>query len=121
MAHYTLHPLSAWVATAATKKKQAAIPKAIVSGTVFRENGRSLPGAKITLVDKEGKLKHARAVTDRRGEFFIRVPAGETQYRVTVQAKGFKLQEKTVKIYESEKLTVNFQLSSNRKSSAKQD
>jgi hypothetical protein len=108
-------------ATAGAKKKRTAEPQALVSGTVFHGSGRSLPGAKVTVVDEEGKLKRARAVTDRRGEFAIRVPAGRSRYRVTAQAKGFQSQEKTVEIYESEKVAVNFQLPPNEKATAGQD
>ncbi len=80
-----------------------------------------LPGAKVTVADEEGKPKRGHGITDRRGEFAILVPAGRARYRVTAQAKGFQSQEKTVEIYESEKVTVNFQLLPNRKATAKQD
>ena len=113
--------LCAVVATAGAKKKRTSQPQALVSGTVFQKSGRLLPGAKVTVVDEEGKPKRVRRITDRRGEFAIRVPAGRSRYRVTAQAKGFQSQEKTVEIYESEKVTVNFQLPPNQKATAKQD
>ncbi len=113
--------LCAVVATAGAKKKRTSQPQALVSGTVFQKSGRLLPGAKVTVVDEEGKPKRVRSITDRRGEFAIRVPAGRARYRVTAQAKGFQSQEKTVEIYESEKVTVNFQLPPNQKATAKQD
>ena len=113
--------LFAGLATAGAKKKRTTQPQALVAGTVFQKSGRLLPGAKVTVVDEEGKLKRARGITDRRGEFAIRVPAGRARYRVTVEAKGFQSQEKTVEIYESEKVSVNFQLPPNQKATAKQN
>ena len=108
-------------ATAGAKKKRPTEPQALVSGTVFHKSGRLLPGAKVTVANEEGKPKRGRGITDRRGEFAIRVPAGRARYRVTAEAKGFQSQEKTVEIYESEKATVNFQLPPNEKATIKRN
>lgn len=57
-------------------------PHAVVAGTVFRENGFSLPGAAVTLAVKEApgvstkKMKKLQSVSDPRGEFAFRVPPG---------------------------------------------
>jgi len=93
------------------KKKRAATAHALVAGTVFHGNGHSLYGAKVIVFNEAQPKKKLRGVSDRRGEFVIRVPAGEAHYIVQVSAKGFESAEKKVQIYGMEKVNVNLILS----------
>jgi hypothetical protein len=98
---------------AAPKKKPALDTYAVVSGSVFKDNGYALPGASVTLVpeaqsgDSTQKLD---TVSDARGEFVLRVPPGPMHYTVTVAAKGYQSQGKSVNIENHERVEVTFQL-----------
>jgi hypothetical protein len=94
---------------AAAKKKPALDTYAILSGSVFDGNGYALPDAAVTLA-AEGKAKPMETVSDARGEFVFRVPPGPRQYAVTVSAKGYQSQRKTVSVQDQERVEVTFQL-----------
>ncbi len=49
-------------------------------------------------------------VSDARGEFVVRVPPGPMHYNVTVHAKGYQSQRKTVSVEDQERVEVTFQL-----------
>ncbi len=88
---------------------------ALIAGTVFREPGFALPGAEITVqleppAGAKRKAKTWMARSDGRGEFAVRVPAGQARYRLTVQAKGFTSQQRTVEIYGDERADLYFSL-----------
>ncbi len=96
------------------KKKKApeqASPQALISGTVFEQSGRSLPGAKVAIVSESNPKTKLGGVTNQRGEFAVRVPAGQSRYLVTASAKGFDSQQATVEVFDSEKVIKNFLLS----------
>lgn len=83
---------------------------ALLSGTVFTEQGFSLPGVRITIKRKgEGKSKW-RAVSDRRGEFAVRLPPGRGTYEVTTHSKQHQSQTKTVELYGEERVDIIFRL-----------
>ena len=63
----------------------------LLAGTVFNEGGFSLPGAEIRVRRAGEKKVREKARSDRRGEFGIRLPAGQ-EYEVTVEAKGYEPQ-----------------------------
>ena len=92
--------------SAADKPSQA---RAVVAGSVFDSDGRSLPGCKVTVVSESDPKQKQQALTDRRGEFAVRVPVG--RYAISVTAKGFQAQQKTVQVEEGEKSNATFQLS----------
>lgn len=100
----------------AAKKKPAQDTPAIVSGSVFDDRGYALPDANITLISEsqagtaKGKEKPLEAVSDARGEFVFHVPAGPMRYTVTVEAKGYQSQQKTVTVQDQERVEVTFQL-----------
>lgn len=100
----------------AAKKKSAQDTPAIVSGSVFDDRGYALPDANVTLMsgaqtgDAKGKEKPREAVSDARGEFVFHVPAGPMRYTVTVEAKGFQSQQKSVTVEDQERIEVTFQL-----------
>lgn len=95
-------------------RKKAAVPYALISGTVFRDTGYRLPGAEVAVLALEatGKRKPSKivAVSDARGEFAIRVPAAPLRYTVSVKAAGYRAQERTVSLAGEERLDLHFQL-----------
>ncbi len=98
---------------AAPKKKPALDTYALVSGSVFDDRGYAFPGADATIepeVQPSNKTRPIEAVSDARGEFVVRVPPGPTHYTVTVHAKGYQIQRKTVSIEDQERVEVTFSL-----------
>ncbi|MCS7315092.1 MAG: carboxypeptidase-like regulatory domain-containing protein [Bryobacterales bacterium] len=91
------------------------IPYALIAGTVFREDGLSLPGARLVL-EREGEARRDRrfrkqeAISDARGEFAFRVPPEPSQYRLTASAPGFESQHRQVQIQGEERIDVFFRL-----------
>ncbi len=82
-------------ANGAAQEKKKRPPEVVIKGTVFTERGFSLPGASIR-VNRAGEHKTRwEAMSDRRGEFGIRVPQG-VEYEVHVKAKGFEDQTQKV-------------------------
>jgi hypothetical protein len=91
-------------------------PHAVVGGTVFRENGFSLPGATVTLAVKDTpgapktKMKKLQGVSDGRGEFAFRVPPGAATYVVRASLKGFQAVEKEAPVSGEERVEVTLVL-----------
>ena len=83
---------------------------ALLAGTVFTAEGLSLPGVKVTIKRKGDKKPQWKGVSDRRGEFAVRVPSGPATYEVTTHSKERKNQTQTVQIYGEERATVFFRL-----------
>jgi hypothetical protein len=102
-------------------KKTVAGPYAMVGGTVFQESGFALPNALVTLFSEPqaggsaAKAKKTQAISDARGEFVFRVPAGAMRYTIRVAAKSFQTQEKSVTVAREERIDVTFQLQSESK------
>jgi hypothetical protein len=97
------------IAAQAQKPKSAA---AMLGGTVFRDNGFALRGAEAVVraaAPSRGKSEW-KAVSDARGEFYLRLPPGPASYTVTVKAKGFRTQEKTVTYAADERYDLTFLL-----------
>jgi hypothetical protein len=95
------------------KRKQE--PLGLISGTVFDADGRSLPGAKVTVTDAANPKAKLEAMAAARGEFNVRAPAEEElavgrPYVVRAEAKGFEPAEKTVEVYQAQRTTVNLLL-----------
>ncbi|MBH00251.1 MAG: hypothetical protein CMN58_07935 [Solibacterales bacterium] len=109
-----LHKVTLYVlsckALSARKKKRKSKPTAIIAGTAFRGVGFSFPGVDIKVVNKMNPDGMLRGVTDKRGEFSVRIPSGKAIYSVTATAKGFIPLEKEVEIYGMERVTVNFRM-----------
>ncbi len=112
----TLLPL-----TAAPKKKPVLETYALISGSVFQDSGYALGGADVTIAaDTEtghgsGRFMPVQLVSSARGEFAVRVPPGPMKYAITVHAKGYQSQEKTVMVNDQERVEVTFQLEAESK------
>ena len=91
-------------------------PYAVVAGSVFRENGFSLPGAAVTLAVKDElgvpkrKMKKLQSASDSRGEFAFRVPPGAATYVVRASLKGFQAVEKEASVSGDERVEVTLVL-----------
>jgi hypothetical protein len=112
LAMVTLAPASAG---AADKKKPQQDPVAIIAGTVFRDPGFALPGARVTLApageaEKSRKVKKLKAVSDPRGEFAFRVPADAGSYTLTAEADGYRSEVKTAEVQAGVRTEVYFTL-----------
>lgn len=102
----------------AGKKKEK--PYAVVAGTVFDANARPVPGVKVKIARVEGDKtgKTWEHISDRRGEFAQRVPAGTAEYLVWAEIKATKgapvgkRPEATVTIQNDERQDVNLHLTS---------
>ncbi len=94
-----------------TDRKQQTQTYAIVGGTVFRESGFALPGAEVA-ISQTGvpKPKKMKATSDSRGEFAFRVPTVAARYTVSVAAKGYAHQEKSVSVDGEVREDVTFSL-----------
>jgi hypothetical protein len=93
-------------------KKKPETEHAVVAGTVFRDPGFALPGAKVVLSRKgDPKAKKLQeTVTNPRGEFAFEVPPGAATYVVTVSHKGFQSGEKEAMIAGDERIDVTLSL-----------
>jgi hypothetical protein len=72
-----------------------------LSGSVFNENGFSLPGVRIELF-RLGADGSARKIdgrlTNESGQFVFRLPPDKAAYRITAKAEGVEAQTKDVEI-----------------------
>ena len=89
-------------------------PYALIAGTVWGPDDRPVYGVTVKIRRAKDKPKKARweLFSDHMGEFAQRVPAGESDYIVWADLKGFKpadgkplrlVQEVTVHIYNDER------------------
>ncbi|HUA86405.1 MAG TPA: carboxypeptidase-like regulatory domain-containing protein [Bryobacteraceae bacterium] len=85
-----------------------------VGGTVFRDPGLALPGAKVVLF-LEGTVKNKKlqqTESNDRGEFLFRVSGVESTYLLIASMKGYGTQQKEGVIHgANEHIDVNLVLS----------
>jgi len=92
------------------RKKTSAANPAVIAGSVFRENGFSVRGARVVIVNTARPKEKKEATTDLQGEFAVRIPAGQATYTVEVSADGFAPGRKSVVISGDERVDVTFHL-----------
>lgn len=98
---------AAAVAPLAAAGGKPAEPQALLFGTVFRDSYLALPGAKVVAFNEASPKKKYRTVTNYRGEYRIRVPAGDATYVVTASAPRFRAASRPVQVYGVDKTTAN--------------
>ena len=81
---------------------------ALLVGSCFNSDGFSLPGATIrveiqTNLEKHGKVKTWQAISDARGEFALRLPAGRHSFLIKASREGFVSLEQTVSFVQDER------------------
>ena len=84
-------------------------------GTVFRGSYLALEGARVVAYNEASPKKKYRAITNFRGEYRIRVPAGDATYVITAGAPKFVQSQRTVQVYGIEKATANLILEPRKK------
>lgn len=72
---------------ASKDKPQKEKPYALIFGTAYGPNDRPLYGVKITIQPQKKKHPNWRLMSDHRGEFAQRVPAGTNDYLVRGEAE----------------------------------
>ena len=94
-------------------------PYALIFGTVWGPDNHPLYGVKVKI--RRAKDKHAKweLFSDHQGEFAQRVPAGESDYVLWADLKGYKppegkplhlLQEVTIHVYNDERVDTGLHL-----------
>ncbi len=96
-------------------QRRVEAPHAVVAGTVFHEPGFALAGAHVVLTSipdaaSPAKPLTQKAITGQRGEFAFRLPPTEAHYRISVSAKHFIPQEKSVEVRGEEQVEATFLL-----------
>lgn len=95
--------------------QQGSAEQALLFGTVFRSSYLALEGARVVAYDETNPRKKYRTVTNYRGEYRIRVPAGDATYVITAGAPKFVQGQRTVQVYGAEKSTANLILEPRKK------
>lgn len=80
---------------AAEKPLHPKAPYALIFGTVFTQDGRAAAGVKVKIRRAKKKKAGWEFISDRRGEFALRVPAGKASYVIWLDLKDRQLAEKT--------------------------
>ena len=104
-----------------TAQKSSGNPYALIAGTVWGPDDRPLYGVRGKIRKGSDKPKKVRweLYSDHMGEFAQRVPAGEADYILWADLKGFKpadgkalrlVQEVTVHVYNDERQDVGLHL-----------
>jgi len=107
--------LTAPARSVAAQKSRGQQSYALIAGTVFREEGLSLPGARVILElqDQTGPRRRTRrqeAVSDARGEFAFRVPPVPSRYLITAAAPGYQSGQREVQVQGEERIDVFLRL-----------
>jgi hypothetical protein len=84
----------------------------LIRGSVFGEDGRSLPGARVHIeripLEQGSTIPEfsSRSMSDRMGLFAFKVPEGEFRYRITASRSGFANASTTVDVSGGETVNV---------------
>jgi hypothetical protein len=104
------------VARADDKPKKAPPPYALIFGTIWDAQHRPLQGVRIKIRRDDQKKAKWELVSDRRGEFAQRVPAGKADYTIWAEIKPKKGQkdlkpiETTAHIENDERIDIGLHL-----------
>jgi hypothetical protein len=82
-----------WIAApvnAAPSHNKHEKPYALIFGTVWGPDDRPLYGVKVKIRRADQKKAHWELYSDHHGEFAQRVPAGQADYLVRADVKGYK-------------------------------
>jgi hypothetical protein len=84
----------------------------LISGTVFQASGLSFRGAKVTAIAVDDAKTKFEILSDGRGEFNFRAPAGAEpgtarSYTVRAEAKGYQPAEKKADVYLGQRTNIN--------------
>ncbi|MFN8005724.1 MAG: hypothetical protein U0V70_01585 [Terriglobia bacterium] len=97
-----------WLAASGAAKDKGGEPYALLMGSCFDGSGHTLPGVKVRIEmeageSKSGKKKIWQAISDARGEFAVRLPAGRHTFLVNGSREGFIDLQQKVSFVEDER------------------
>ena len=81
----------------------------VIFATVFTEQGFALPGARVRVRRTDERKFRWEAISDRRGEFGIRVKQG-SEYELKIEARGFKPQMRKIDAREGNREDLTLQM-----------
>ena len=81
----------------------------VIFATVFTDRGFAFPGARARVRRSDEKKFRWEALSDRRGEFAIRVPQGAA-YELTVEARGFKTEFRKIDARNGNRVDLTIQM-----------
>lgn len=92
----------------------------LISGTVFQKSGLSMRGVKVSAVAIDDPKLKFEILSDGRGEFSFRAPAGAEpgtarSYTVSAEAKGHLPAEKRADVYLGQRTNLNLILAPEKK------
>ena len=88
LAHSSIHGAPVSAAEKGEQNKEKAY--ALIAGTVWGPDDRPVYGVKVRIRRANQKKAKWEQYSDHRGEFFQRLPAGEANYVISADLKGFK-------------------------------
>lgn len=97
-------------APAAASDKPLKKDFALIFGTVYTPQGRSAVGVKVRVQREGDKKPKWQLVSDRRGEFALRVPAGKADYLVWADRKGKRVADTKVHVEYDERVDIGLHL-----------
>ena len=81
----------------------------VIFCTVFTDRGFALPGARARVRRADEKKFRWEALSDRQGEFAIRVPRG-VEYELAVEARGFKPEIRKIDARDGNQMDLTIQM-----------
>jgi hypothetical protein len=87
---------------------------ALVKGSVFRDDGLSLRGARVTCRLATEKKPKWDTVSGEGGEFAFRLPVGKMEYVVSANFQGFEPVSKNVTIENDERQDISIVLTAKK-------
>ncbi|MGB7624706.1 MAG: carboxypeptidase-like regulatory domain-containing protein [Terriglobia bacterium] len=87
---------------------------ALIKGSVFRDDGISLRGARVSCRRASDSKAKWDTFSGDGGEFAFRVPVGKMQYIITAELSGFQPASKTVEIANDERQDISIVLSAKK-------
>ena len=91
-------------------EKEKIADYSLIAGSVFRDDGFSLRGAKVTCRRSTDKKAKWETYSSEAGEFAFRLPVGKMKYVVTAELKGFEPASKAVQIENNERQDISIVL-----------
>ncbi|MBZ5535053.1 MAG: carboxypeptidase-like regulatory domain-containing protein [Acidobacteriia bacterium] len=96
------------------EKEPKSADYALIKGSVFREDGFSVRGARVSCRRASDAKPRWETVSGDGGEFAFRVPAGKMQYLITAELGGFQSASKTVDIAKDERQDISIVLNTRK-------
>lgn len=92
------------------QQKATVAPYALIFGNVFDPAGRAFVGATVEIRREKERKPRWKTRSDARGEFAVRLPAGAARYVLTLRAKGYAEEVRTITVVNEERLDLVFNL-----------